>query len=98
MPPGGISSGTLASPARVAPATAEAMPHHAGRPTKACTVCGRPFQWRRKWKDVWQELRYCSEQCRRAARRSPRRAVRQSPTHLDADDPGESKTIERLAG
>ncbi|WP_114992029.1 DUF2256 domain-containing protein [Synechococcus sp. UW179A] len=35
------------------------------RPTKICSVCGRPFQWRKKWKDVWDEVRYCSERCRR---------------------------------
>ncbi len=50
------------------------MPHHAGRPTKVCMVCGRPFQWRKKWKDVWDDVRYCSDRCRR--NRSQKRAPR----------------------
>ncbi|MCP9825475.1 DUF2256 domain-containing protein [Synechococcus sp. EJ6-Ellesmere] len=41
------------------------MPHHIERPTKNCSICGRPFQWRKKWKDVWEEVRYCSDRCRR---------------------------------
>jgi hypothetical protein len=34
-------------------------------PEKICTVCGRPFVWRKKWEKVWDEVRYCSERCRR---------------------------------
>ncbi|MBC1262460.1 DUF2256 domain-containing protein [Synechococcus sp. BSF8S] len=41
------------------------MPHHVDRLTKNCSICGRPFQWRKKWKDVWEEVRYCSDRCRR---------------------------------
>ncbi|MGQ9480645.1 DUF2256 domain-containing protein [Chloroflexus sp.] len=39
-------------------------------PTKICTVCGRPFEWRKKWARCWDEVRYCSERCRRESRRS----------------------------
>jgi hypothetical protein len=42
------------------------------RPTRICSVCGRPFQWRRKWKSVWEEVRYCSERCRRRRGRPDR--------------------------
>ncbi|MEO1817357.1 DUF2256 domain-containing protein [Pseudomonas sp.] len=37
-------------------------------PQKVCTVCGRPFSWRRKWALCWDEVRYCSERCRRTRR------------------------------
>ncbi|MFN3379305.1 DUF2256 domain-containing protein [Runella zeae] len=33
-------------------------------PQKVCTVCGRPFVWRKKWEKVWEEVKYCSERCR----------------------------------
>ncbi|MEO9780984.1 MAG: DUF2256 domain-containing protein [Sedimentitalea sp.] len=35
-------------------------------PTKTCSVCCRPFTWRRKWSRNWDEVRYCSERCRRS--------------------------------
>ena len=31
------------------------MPHRADRPTKACPVCGPPFQRRQTWKGIWDE-------------------------------------------
>lgn len=31
---------------------------------KACAICGRAMQWRRKWADVWPEVKYCSARCR----------------------------------
>ena len=34
-------------------------------PTKLCTVCLRPFTWRKKWEKVWAEVKYCSDACRR---------------------------------
>ncbi|WP_071841474.1 DUF2256 domain-containing protein [Yersinia aldovae] len=34
-------------------------------PTKICTVCGRPFSWRKKWGKCWEDVRKCSERCRR---------------------------------
>lgn len=42
----------------------------ANLPTKTCTVCQRPFTWRKKWSRVWDEVLYCSDACRR--RRQPR--------------------------
>jgi hypothetical protein len=33
-------------------------------PVKTCTVCGRPFTWRRKWASVWDEVKHCSNRCR----------------------------------
>ncbi|MFM5393066.1 DUF2256 domain-containing protein [Aeromonas veronii] len=35
-------------------------------PEKICSVCKRPFSWRRKWARSWEEVRYCSERCRHA--------------------------------
>ncbi|MEP3333118.1 DUF2256 domain-containing protein [Sedimentitalea sp.] len=35
-------------------------------PTKTCSVCCRPFTWRRSWSRNWDEVRYCSERCRRS--------------------------------
>lgn len=32
--------------------------------TKACAVCGREIEWRRKWADVWHDVKYCSARCR----------------------------------
>ncbi|HAL71474.1 MAG TPA: DUF2256 domain-containing protein [Verrucomicrobiales bacterium] len=34
-------------------------------PVKLCSVCQRPFAWRKKWEKVWNEVRYCGEACRR---------------------------------
>lgn len=34
-------------------------------PEKICTVCGRPFKWRKKWQKNWEQVVYCSERCRR---------------------------------
>ncbi|WP_447884831.1 DUF2256 domain-containing protein [Serratia fonticola] len=34
-------------------------------PTKICTVCGRPFSWRKKWEKCWADVRKCSQRCRR---------------------------------
>ena len=33
-------------------------------PTKTCTVCGRPFTWRKKWEKVWHNVKFCSDACR----------------------------------
>ena len=41
-------------------------------PTKTCTVCQRPFTWRKKWEKVWEEVKYCSERCRREKNKQPR--------------------------
>ncbi|MGB5499983.1 MAG: DUF2256 domain-containing protein [Maribacter sp.] len=30
-----------------------------------CTVCQRPFSWRKKWEKNWETVKYCSERCRR---------------------------------
>ncbi|MGR6088134.1 MAG: DUF2256 domain-containing protein [Arcticibacter sp.] len=34
-------------------------------PSKTCTVCNRPFTWRKKWEKVWDEVKYCSDKCRK---------------------------------
>lgn len=34
-------------------------------PEKDCSVCGRPFSWRKKWADDWENVLYCSQRCRR---------------------------------
>ncbi|MFM8431548.1 MAG: DUF2256 domain-containing protein [Bacteroidota bacterium] len=33
-------------------------------PEKKCTVCGRPFSWRKKWARCWADVKYCSDRCR----------------------------------
>ncbi|WP_075652324.1 MULTISPECIES: DUF2256 domain-containing protein [Vibrio] len=35
-------------------------------PSKLCSVCGRPFAWRKKWQACWEEVKYCSQRCRRS--------------------------------
>ena len=35
-------------------------------PQKVCTVCNRPFSWRKKWEKCWDDVKYCSEKCRRS--------------------------------
>ena len=42
----------------------------ANLPTKTCTVCQRPFTWRKKWSRVWDEVLYYSDACRH--RRQPK--------------------------
>jgi hypothetical protein len=32
---------------------------------KACVVCGRRIEWRKKWERDWDDVRYCSASCRR---------------------------------
>jgi hypothetical protein len=39
-------------------------------PSKVCTVCQRPFNWRKKWEKNWDEVRYCSEKCKRNKKQS----------------------------
>lgn len=34
-------------------------------PEKACVVCGRRIEWRKKWERDWDQVRYCSTGCRR---------------------------------
>ncbi len=34
-------------------------------PEKICSVCGRPFNWRKKWEKVWNDVIYCSDKCRK---------------------------------
>lgn len=41
-------------------------PKKADLPQKICTVCEKPFTWRKKWGKCWNEVKYCSERCRRA--------------------------------
>ncbi|HBN77916.1 MAG TPA: DUF2256 domain-containing protein [Planctomycetaceae bacterium] len=42
------------------------MPHNKPNlPEKTCTVCKRPFKWRKKWAKVWDEVKYCSQKCRK---------------------------------
>lgn len=35
------------------------------RASKACVVCGRTIEWRKKWERNWDDVRYCSDACRR---------------------------------
>ena len=32
-------------------------------PTKICSVCQRPFKWRKKWRLNWEKVKYCSKRC-----------------------------------
>lgn len=32
-------------------------------PNKICTVCKKPFSWRKKWSKNWSKLKYCSKRC-----------------------------------
>lgn len=34
-------------------------------PSKVCSVCQLPFNWRKKWALNWDSVKYCSERCRR---------------------------------
>lgn len=47
------------------------MRREADLPQKTCTVCGRPFTWRKKWEKVWDEVKYCSDRCRGTGKRKP---------------------------
>ena len=40
-------------------------------PSKLCTVCAKPFAWRKKWAKVWDEVKYCSERCRNDKKSKP---------------------------
>jgi hypothetical protein len=33
-------------------------------PQKVCSICQKPFTWRKKWEKVWDEVLYCSNKCR----------------------------------
>lgn len=35
-------------------------------PQKICSVCKRPFTWRKKWEKDWDNVVYCSENFRYA--------------------------------
>jgi hypothetical protein len=34
-------------------------------PSKICTACQRPFNWRKKWARDWDNVLYCSDACRK---------------------------------
>jgi hypothetical protein len=34
-------------------------------PQKICSMCGRPFTWRKKWEKDWESVKYCSDKCRK---------------------------------
>lgn len=38
-------------------------------PSKPCTICGRPFTWRKKWSRDWDNVKFCSDACRTALKR-----------------------------
>lgn len=46
-------------------------------PSKVCTVCQRPFTWRKKWEKVWDEVTTCSKSCNKK-----RRAEKQTSNRL----------------
>jgi len=33
-------------------------------PSKICSVCNKPFVWRKKWEKNWLDVKYCSDRCR----------------------------------
>ena len=35
-----------------------------GPESKACVVCGREIEWRKKWERDWESVKYCSKSCR----------------------------------
>ncbi|WP_082610138.1 DUF2256 domain-containing protein [Bosea sp. Root381] len=45
------------------------MKRKADLPTRICTVCGRPFAWRKKWERAWETIATCSDRCRESRRR-----------------------------
>ncbi|KAG5185138.1 hypothetical protein JKP88DRAFT_138859, partial [Tribonema minus] len=38
-------------------------------PFKICTICNRPFNWRKKWESCWDEVTTCSKSCNSARRK-----------------------------
>ena len=41
-------------------------------PQKYCSVCEKPFTWRKKWERDWEQVKYCSKRCAGLARRAAR--------------------------
>ncbi|MCX6167495.1 MAG: DUF2256 domain-containing protein [Sphingobacteriales bacterium] len=37
-------------------------------PVKTCTVCQKPYTWRKKWAKNWDLVKYCSERCRKESK------------------------------
>ncbi|MCU0360145.1 MAG: DUF2256 domain-containing protein [Bacteroidia bacterium] len=35
-------------------------------PIKICSICKKPFCWRKKWEKTWDQVKYCSERCKNA--------------------------------
>ena len=31
---------------------------------KICTICEKPFTWRKKWSKNWDNVKYCSSKCK----------------------------------
>ena len=38
-------------------------------PSKICSVCNLPFNWRKKWEKNWENVKYCSEKCSRSKKK-----------------------------
>nr|WP_083332733.1 DUF2256 domain-containing protein [Hyphomonas sp. Mor2] len=36
--------------------------------SRICSVCNRPFTWRKKWERNWGKVKSCSSHCRAASR------------------------------
>lgn len=47
-------------------------------PQKMCTVCKRPFTWRKKWEKVWEDVKYCSVKCRSQRQMGQRQKVQRT--------------------
>ncbi|MGA0117186.1 MAG: DUF2256 domain-containing protein [Ilumatobacteraceae bacterium] len=41
-----------------------------GHEPRICTVCERPFEWRKKWAKDWDNVLYCSDKCRANSKKS----------------------------
>ena len=37
-------------------------------PIKICSICVRPFNWRKKWERTWADVQTCSSRCLGEAR------------------------------
>ncbi|KAK1735262.1 DUF2256 domain-containing protein [Skeletonema marinoi] len=68
----------------------EAMPRGVKKenlPVKTCTVCNRPFTWRKKWEKVWDEVTTCSTSCNRKRKETNRQLNKTIHDSSNVEDP-----------
>lgn len=62
-------------------------------PVKTCTVCNRPFTWRKKWERCWDEVQTCSKRCKSERKRGGAGAIGAGGVDVDDDSDDQGAAV-----